>query len=175
MHTKSLGTLEYPKIIARLADEAAFSASKSLALALEPTGDPDEARRRQAYTAEARRLLDLRPDAGVRGARDVRPHVKAAERGALLSPADLLEVLATVRASTHVSRLITRQESDFPLLKALAIDLPVRPQLEGRIAESIGDEGDVLDSASPELRRLRLEIRGAQQRLQERQKRIASA
>ncbi len=168
MHTKSLGTLEYPKIISRLADEAAFSASKALALALEPTGDPDEARRRQAYTAEARKLLDLRPDAGVRGARDIRQQVKAAERGAILSPADLLDVLATTRSSAYVSRLIGRQETDLPLLKALAVDLPIRPQLEGRIAESIGEEGDVLDSASPELRRLRLEIRGAQQRLQER-------
>jgi len=168
MHSKSLATLEYPKIIARLADEAAFSASKALVLALEPTSDPDEARRRQAYTAEARRLLDLRPDAGVRGARDVRPQVTAAERGVILSPSDLLDVLATVRASAHVSRLIMRQETDFPLLKALAVDLPIRPQVEGRIAESISEEGDVLDSASPELRRLRLEIRGAQQRLQER-------
>ena len=168
MHSKSLATLEYPKIIARLADEAAFSASKALALALEPTSDADEARRRQAYTAEARRLLDLRPDAGVRGARDVRPQVTAAEHGVILSPSDLLDVLATVRASAHVSRLIMRQETDFPLLKALAVDLPVRPQLEGRIAESISEEGDVLDSASPELRRLRQEIRGAQQRLQER-------
>ncbi len=168
MHSKSLATLEYPKIIARLADEAAFSASKALALALEPTGDADEARRRQAYTAEARRLLDLRPDAGVRGARDVRPQVTAAEHGVILSPSELLDVLATVRASAYVSRLIMRQETDFPLLKALAVDLPIRPQVEGRIAESISEEGDVLDSASPELRRLRLEIRGAQQRLQER-------
>ena len=30
MHEKSLVTLEYPKIIARLVDEAAFSASKEL-------------------------------------------------------------------------------------------------------------------------------------------------
>src|SRR5262249_25766889 len=40
--------------------------------------------------------------------------------------------------------------------------------LEGHIAESIGEDGEVLDSASPELRRLRAEIRSAQQRLQER-------
>ncbi len=168
MHEKSLTTLEYPKIIERLAAEAAFSASKELALALTPSGDPDEVLRRQAFTTEARRLIELRPDAGVRGAKDVRHHVAAAERGVILSPSNLLDVLATLRASEHVSKLVRRLEGEFPLLRSLAGDLPVRPGLEKRIGESIGEEGNVLDSASPELRRLRLEIRGAQQRLQDR-------
>jgi DNA mismatch repair protein MutS2 len=168
MHTKSLNTLEYPKIIERLAQETAFSASRELALALEPTNEVDIAERRQAYTAEARRLLDLRPDAGIRGARDVRPQTKAAERGKTLTPAELLDILATARSSTHVHRLITRLEEGFPLLKGLAGDLPQRPALEGRIAACISEEGDVLDSASPRLRQLRSEIRAAQQRLQER-------
>lgn len=168
MHTKSLNTLEYPKIIQRLAQETAFSASRELALALEPTNDFDLAQQRQAFTDEARRLLDLRPDAGVRGARDVRAQTRAAERGKTLSPAELLDILATVRSSTHVNRLITRLEEGFPLLKGLAADLPQRVQLEGRIADCISEEGEVLDSASPRLRQLRLEIRSAQQRLQER-------
>ncbi len=168
MHTKSLNTLEYPKIIERLAQETAFSASRELALALEPTSDFDEAQRRQAFTAEARRLLDLRPDAGVRGARDIRAQVKAAERGKTLSPAELLDILATTRSSAYVNRLITRLEEGFPLLRGLAVDLPIRPQLEGRIAECISEEGEVMDSASPRLRQLRNEIRTAQQRLQER-------
>lgn len=168
MHTKSLNTLEYPKIIERLAAETAFSASRALALALEPSNEYSIAQKRQDFTAEARSLLVLRPDAGVRGARDVRPQTRAAERGKTLSPSELLDVVATLRSSSYVYRLITRLEDGFPLLKELAGDLPQRPQLEARIGEAISEEGDVLDSASPRLRQLRLEIRSAQQRLQER-------
>ncbi|HEX9037707.1 MAG TPA: endonuclease MutS2 [Ktedonobacterales bacterium] len=168
MHTKSLTTLEYPKIIERLAGETAFSASRELALALQPASDVDEARKLQAFTAEARKLLDLRPDAGVRGARDVRSQAKAAERGKVLTPAELLDVAATVRSSIYVGRLIARLEEGFPLLKALAVDLPQRGQLEARIAQCISEEGAVLDSASPRLKQLRNEIRTAQQRLQDR-------
>ena len=168
MHEKSLVTLEYPKIAAKLAAEAAFSASKDLARELRPSTDPTQVRRRLALTTEARKLLDLRADAGVRSAKDVRPQVTAAARGIILSPSELLAILATLRSSAHVSRLIARLDDGFPLLKGLAEDLPLRPKLEGRIAESIGEEGDILDAASPELRRLRAEIRGAQQRLQER-------
>src|SRR5215475_2731506 len=147
MHEKSLTTLEYPKIIERLAAEAAFSASKELALALLPSEDPLEVRRLQAFTTEARRLIELRPDAGVRGAKDIRPHVAGAERGIILSPSNLLDVLATLRASDHVSKLVRRLDGDFPLLRSLAQDLPVRPTLEGHIADSISEEGSVLDSA----------------------------
>jgi DNA mismatch repair protein MutS2 len=167
MHEKSLTTLEYPKILERLAREAAFSASKELALGLQPSADLDEVRQRQAYTSEARRLLELRPDAGVRGARDIRPIVLRAERGAMLLPGELLEVLATVRSAIYVARLLERVEGELPRLQALGADLPQRPKLAERIEESISEEGEVLDSASPTLRRLRAEIRGAQQRLQE--------
>src|SRR5215468_4837058 len=98
MHQKSITTLEYPKIIERLVSEASFSASKTLAHDLQPSGDADEVRRRLTYTTEARRLLEARPDIGVRGARDVRPHAAAAERGAVLSPGELVEILVTLRA-----------------------------------------------------------------------------
>jgi len=168
MHEKSLQTLEYPKILERLAGETAFSASRELALALEPTDYLPEAQRRQQYTTEARRLLDLRPDAGVRAAHDVRPLVTLAERGGMLDTGDLLDVLGTLRSAAHVSRLLSRLDETFPLLRRLGADLPVRLVLEQRITESISEEGEVLDSASPALRRLRSDIRLAQQRLQER-------
>jgi DNA mismatch repair protein MutS2 len=168
MHQKSLVTLEYPKIIETLTHEAGFSASKDLARALTPSDDRDEVRRRLAFTSEARLLLEQRPDVGVRGAKDVRRHALAAERGVMLSPHELVEVLATLRASEHVSRLLRKVSEQFPLLWSLAVDLPIRPGLEGRIGESISEEGDVLDSASPDLRRIRAQLLAAQQRLQER-------
>jgi DNA mismatch repair protein MutS2 len=168
MHEKSLTTLEYTKILDSLTHEAAFSASKELARALMPSTDREEVRQRLAFTSEARLLLEQRADAGVRGAKEVRPHVRAAERGVMLTPHELVEVLATLRASEYVSRLMRKVSDHFPLLWSLVVDLPVRPGLEGRIGESISEDGDVLDSASPALRRIRAELRAAQQRLQDR-------
>ncbi|HEU4783995.1 MAG TPA: hypothetical protein VFS83_11700, partial [Ktedonobacterales bacterium] len=168
MHEKSLTTLEYPKILEQLTREAGFSASKELARTLAPSDDRNVVRRRLAFTSEARLLLEQRPDTGVRGAKEVRPHVRAAERGVMLTPHELVEILATLRASEYVSRLVRKVSEHFPLLWSLAVDLPVRPGLEARIGESINDDGDILDSASPALRRIRAELRAAQQRLQDR-------
>src|SRR6266566_2833416 len=123
MHQKSILTLEYPKILERVAKEAAFSASKELVMELEPTPDISAARRRLAYTTEAHQLLELYNNASVQGARDIRPLLARAAREGMLLPSDLLEVLAT---------------------------------------------------ASSTLRKLRFDIRGANQRLQDRLRRLVS-
>jgi len=169
MHEKSIQTLEYPKILARVAHEAAFSASKDLVMALEPTPNLEEARRRLAYTTEASRLIDLHADAGVRGAHDIRPLLVRAARDGVLTPADLVEVLETTRSTIYVAHMLTRLDAEvFPLLHLLGVDIPLRPAIVRRIEETVSEDGEVLDTASPALRKIRFDVRAANQRLQER-------
>src|SRR5438067_6072456 len=169
MHEKSILTLEYPKIMEKVAREAAFSASKELVQELQPTPNLEEARRRLAFTTEAYQLIELRNDVGVQAAHDIRPHVLRAAREGVLSPHNLLEVLATIQSAIHVARLTEKLDPEnFPLMHKLGADIPQRPHLARRIEETISQDGEVLDTASPTLRKLRFDIRGANQRLQDR-------
>ncbi|HEY4382894.1 MAG TPA: hypothetical protein VGN34_00250, partial [Ktedonobacteraceae bacterium] len=161
--------MEFPKILAKVAREAAFSASKELVMALEPTPNLEVAQHRLAYTSEASRLIDLNADIGVRGAHDVRQLLVRAARDGVLAPADLVELLATVQSSLYVARVLDRLDPEsFPLLHTLGADIPQRPQIARRIEETVSEEGEILDTASPTLRKIRFDIRGANQRLQER-------
>jgi len=169
MHEKSINTLEYPKILAKVAHEAGFSASKELVLALQPTPDLAEARRRLAFTTEASRLIDLNADIGVRSAHDIRPLLTRAARNGVLTASDLVAVMRTVRSSLYVARILEKFDSaTFPLLSALGADIPLRPQIVRRIEATVGEDGEMLDTASSTLRKLRFDIRSANQRLQER-------
>ena len=169
MHEKSILTLEYPKIQEKVAREASFSASKELVMELQPTPDIDEARRRLAYTTEATRLLDLQADASVRGAHDIRVSLVRAAREGVLMPSEMLEILTTIQSTLYVARMLEKLDPDsFPLLHVLGADIPQRPQLVRRIEETINEDGEVRDTASPKLQKLRFDIRGANQRLQER-------
>ncbi len=169
MHEKSILTLEYPKILEKVAREAAFSASKDLVMELRPTPDLNEATRRLAFTSEASRLIELRNDASIQGARDIRPYLDRASREGVLSPSELLNVQATIKSALFVAHMLEKlDETDFPLSRRLGADIPQRPVVARHIEEAIGDDGEVLDTASPTLRRLRFEIRGANQRLQDR-------
>ena len=76
----TLRVLEFDKVLARLARHASFSAGRELALGLLSSPHRDEVVRRQRVTAEARRLRELQPRAGLGGAHDVRAVVWAAQR-----------------------------------------------------------------------------------------------
>ncbi len=157
--------LELEKVLARLARHTAFSASEALALALEPTTDPAEARRRQAATAEARRLRALRPSVTVGGARDIRPLVRRAAVGGMLQPAELLAVAATAHAARVLKTTILTHDDVLPTLARIARRLGEHDAVIEAIERAIGDDGEVLDSASPTLRQLRAQVRGAYDRL----------
>ncbi|MEN9934379.1 MAG: hypothetical protein RLZZ387_958 [Chloroflexota bacterium] len=165
---QTLETLEFPKILTQLARHTSFGASRELALALAPSTDAFEVRRRQRRTSEARRLLDDHPDASIGGARDVRGAVGLARRGGVLEASALVEVAATLRAARLLRALVMKlAEEAYPLLRELAYDLPSIPALEDAVARTVGEDGHVLDSASPALGRIRADVRIAFNRLQE--------
>ena len=175
MHEKSISTLEYPKILAKVAREAGFSASKELVLALQPTPDFVEARRRLAFTTEASRLIDLNADVSVRGAHDIRPLLTRAARDGVLTANDLVAVMRTVRSSLYVARVLAKLDATtFPLLHSLGSNIPLCPQIVSHIEATVSEDGEVLDTASSTLRKLRFDIRSVNQRLQERLRTLVS-
>ncbi len=165
MDSKSLNTLEFPKVLQKLAAYTAFSASEALALSLHPMRGLDNVRRRLQETEEARRLLDATPELTIGGARDVRELLKIARRGAILTPTEILDVKNTLVASREVRRTLTRLEEHYPNLGLLAENLPEVTGIISTINRTIDERGEVLDSASPELASIRAELRVAHDRL----------
>ena len=176
MEAKYLHTLEYPKILERLAAYTSFSAGRELALALQPSTDAAEVKRRQRETSEARALEDTRSDISLGGARDVRPLLRRADLGATLLPADLLEIRSTLVAARTLKRIIARLGHDYPILAGHAQWLEECTDLVNAIGNAVNDRAEILDTASPALARIRTELAGARDRLLDRlQKLMASA
>ncbi len=173
---QTLHTLEFPKIREQLARHTAFSASRELALNLLPSTEVGEVRQRQALTGEARALLDSFPDVTIGGARDVRRAAQHAARGGVLEGQTFLEIAATLASSRALrTRMLRLESARFPRLIEQAGFLPALPQIEDEILRAIGDDGAVMESASPELGRLRREIRSAFSRLQEKLQNLVSS
>jgi DNA mismatch repair protein MutS2 len=168
MNHKHLQTLEFHKILERLARHANFSASKELAVALMPAAYVSEARERLAETSEARRLLSVKPEVSIGGARDVRPLVRQAARAAALLPAELLDIRQTLIAARDLKRAIGRLEEPLPRLNDIAGRIQECPGLVQEITRCIGERGEVLDAASPGLARTRNELAAVHQRLLDR-------
>ncbi len=168
-------TLEYPVILERLATYADFSAGIERALALEPAPDYREAKERLALTGEARALLLERSGFTLGGVSDIGPFAERAQHGVTLAPPDFLRIRDTILASANIHRLLTRLEVQFPGLADIAWRIPGLPALTDAIAGILDDRGEVRDSASPELARIRRELRVNQERIQERLRRMLTA
>ncbi|MBN1992664.1 MAG: endonuclease MutS2 [Anaerolineae bacterium] len=175
MQQKHLNTLEFPKILERLARYTMFSASQALALALQPTPYLTEAQAWQKETTEAERLLAVKPDVGIGGARDVRFLIARARRGAVLLALELLEVRQTLIAARNLKRTITHLALDYPRLADMAGRIEECPNLVNEIGQAIDERGEVKSNASPKLARIRRDLAIAYDRLMERLNRLMSS
>ena len=174
MNEKALKTLEFNKIIARLAAYSDFSASADLARNLRPTPDLEEARKRQVDTREAKHILSLDADVSFQNAHDIRPQVGLARRDGVLEPVDLLAVKNTLIVSRKVRRVLENMAEETPQLSQKAEALPVGLGLVDRITKTISDRGDVLDSASDKLSSIRNEMKITYERMMSRMQRFIS-
>lgn len=175
MNPKALHVLEFDKILHRLAEHTSFSAGRELALSTLPTDDISLARQWLVETSEARRLLGEHSDVHLGGVHDVRPLLPLAERGVVLLAGDLLEIRSTLLRARALRGLLTRLETRFPNLADIGFRIEPAAHVADQIAQVINERGDVLDSASPRLARLRGEIKVVQSRLMERLSKLVSS
>lgn len=170
MDEKSLHTLEYDKILERLAGYCSFSASVALARSLRPTSDLEAARQRLALTSEARRLL-AESDFSLGGVHDVRPSIEKARRGGILEAEAFLQIHTTLLASQRIRRFFIREgrkrseSPPYPILASIATALPDLPDVIEAIESIFSEHGEILDEASTRLASIRSEMRETQQRL----------
>jgi DNA mismatch repair protein MutS2 len=172
---KYLQTLEFSKILGRLSQHTAFSAGRDLALALRPSPDLEQAQRHQRETSEARKLLEVKTDLSLGGARDVRLLLKSAALRATLLPTELLDIRTTLISGRTLKRTITRLAAQFHLLAAKASCIEECAHVVAEIGRCINDRGEVVDAASQALARIRSDLKEAHERLLDKLNRIVAS
>ncbi|NLE75261.1 MAG: endonuclease MutS2 [Chloroflexi bacterium] len=174
MDDRHLDTLEFPKILARLARHTSFPAGRELAEGLRPTPYLSEARARQEETSEARQLLAT-SGGSLGGARDVRPLLGRAHRMSVLLPGELLDIRQTLLAGRTLRRQLTQGRGAAPRLAEIASRIEECAHVAAAITQAINEKGEVLDSASPRLGGIRRELESAHQRLLDRLNRLVAS
>ncbi|MBB6731113.1 endonuclease MutS2 [Cohnella zeiphila] len=169
MNDKALYTLEYDKIISRLAEKAATSLGKEEAGKVRPSSDLAEVKRRLAATDEAVRSVALKGSPPFGGVTDVRPALARARLGGVLGPSELMDIAGLIMGSRRIRKYAAQvgDEIAIPLLADLCEPLIDAKPLEDEIRRCIDEQGDVMDSASPELASIRREIRVGEGRVRE--------
>ncbi len=175
INEKSIQVLELPKILERLSKHTSFSAGKQLVLEMRPTIDLDEARAWQAETSEARKMFAEKANVTLGGARDVREPAVAATRGILIEPNVLLDIRYTMRRATTLRRTIGRLKAQYPLLSDIINEMEECNELQMEIERVLDENGEIKDSASPQLAMIRRELKVAFDRLQSKLQRMVNS
>ena len=167
---KVLHTLEFDKVKEQLAEHASSPLGLEKIEALMPSSDLEEVAAWLEETDEAAAVLRLAGYAPLDGVVNIRPHLKRASIGGVLSPQELVETASTLTASRQMKRLIMdlhEEQGGLDRLSIYADELVEVPALEHDIRRSIDDHGEVLDAASDRLRSLRGQIRSVEARIRE--------
>ncbi|MBS1718614.1 MAG: endonuclease MutS2 [Armatimonadetes bacterium] len=163
----ALKTLEYDLILEMLARHCETPMGFAAAEALEPDFSSLGAWDLLAATQEAYDVLSRESAPALGGVKDDRPALKRAEKGGVLNGQELARIANALAAMRGLKALLADTEK-LPQLGALAIGLPSLPRLEEAINDSIDDNGEVKDSASPALGSLRAKKKSSQSRILER-------
>ncbi|MEJ2746700.1 MAG: Smr/MutS family protein [Anaerolineae bacterium] len=175
MDTKSFQTVEFDKVLNILAGYTSFSAGEELARRIQPTTDIVEAQQWQAETREAILLLDTHSNITIGGARDVRRPVENALRGFTLPAEDLLAIRGTLVASRNLNRQLVKAADEFPHLADIAVLIEECPGIVAAITNTIDDRGEVLDSASSKLARIRQDLQTVHGRIQDKLQKLLNS
>ena len=150
--------LGLPEVLARVAALASSDAGRDAILALRPATCPDAVQhelgrvRQTARLAGAARSLAEIPDAGAALRRLRAP-------GGVLSPSELHSVGILLRSGRELAGDLSAADPPLPLLAPLRRRLVADRALEERILRTVDRGGEVLDTASAELARLRASLK----------------
>ena len=174
MDAHSLHILEYSKIIHRLAAHTSNGIGREFARQLEPLPYPETVTRRLQETREARDLRDNDSGLPLGGIQDIRETAERARIQTRLTGFEMLGVMHTVAAGRRLRVYLLNRQAKIPLLAEMATNLPILQIVENRIEGSINEAGEVRDSATPELGRIRSAIKVTHNRLNDRMQSILS-
>ncbi|MCP3741284.1 endonuclease MutS2 [Rossellomorea sp. BNER] len=170
MNEKALRTLEFDKIKEQLHQYTASSLGKTRVDELTPSSSLGEIIEMQNETDEAAKVLRLKGHTPLAGIHNIRPHIKRAEIGGILSPMEFVQIASTIHASRKFTLFIEEMledEVELPILEFKTNQMAVLTSLEHRIKHVVDENGEILDSASDTLRQIRSSLRANENRIRE--------
>ena len=172
---KSYSILELPAILQMLAAQAESGMGREAALALQPSVNAEEVRRRLQETNDAARLMTLRGSPSFSGVRDIRPALDRARLGGILNGRELLDIAGVARCARLCKAYIAEDKTEKTSIDSLFHALRANKFLEERITTALPAEDKVADSASQDLADIRRKMRAASARARDALNKILSS
>lgn len=158
---KSIRTLELPRVLQLLSEQAVSPEAKELALAVRPETDYEDVLRLLDQTDGARAMIVLRGAPGFSGVKPVKDLLDRADRGGSLNIPELIRIGDLLYAARRAKEYFNADAAESTALDQIFLSIHGNRFLEDKIRRCISDENTVADAASPELADIRRHMRAA--------------
>ena len=160
---KSIRTLELPRVLQMLSDQAVSAEAKERALRVRPETETEEVLRLLDQTDAARTMIGLHGAPSFSGVKPVGEALDRADRGGSLNTRELLTIADLLTAARRAKEYFSGDETtQKTAIDHLFLSLHGNRFLEEKIKRCIPDEDTIADAASPELADIRRHMRAAQ-------------
>ena len=157
---RTIKTLEYEKIMQKVAFFAASAPAKNQILTMRPYGDLETVCRELQKTEEADRILfefSVTPSLNFD---DISEALESANVLSMLTMSDLLKIARFLRtASALQSQILSVNDDEIVILRQLAKTIYTNKKLSDDIDKAILSETEMSDDASIDLRAIRIKMR----------------
>ncbi len=159
--------LEFDKIRKLLAAACPTKGSAALAEELTPSDDIKEINKRQEETEAAKKLSLFKGSPSFGNIEDISLICSGADRGATLSPADLLTVASHLGTASSLLAYIRENKNFDTVLDEIFERLEKNDRVEDKIRRSVISAEMIADDASPELADIRRKLKRAASSIRE--------
>src|SRR5208282_3057549 len=155
----SLSLLEFNKLLGIIADFAHSEASRNAVLSMHPLADRSSIEKRLCQISEIMRIYEGGGTLSILQFSDIEPLlIRVAPEGAVLEALEIAEFMPVLDNISAIASQISLHE-DLSQMNELAGTMKGFPEILRVLERSLDSEGNILDSASPELAGLRGQIR----------------
>ena len=172
---KSIRTLELPRVLELLSEQAVSAEARQRALRLRPETEVEEVLRLLDQTDAARNLIGLRGSPSFSGVKPVAEALDRADRGGALNTQELLTIADLLTAARRAKEYFNDEAAEKTAIDHLFLSLHGNRFLEEKIKRAIPDEDTIADAASTELADIRRHMRAAQAKSRQILQRIISS
>lgn len=165
---KHLISIEFDKILSKLAEHTSFEDAKQLSLSIEPSSGLFEAKELLSETSDAHMLIGRFGSPSFGNLHNMNNSLRRAEAGAVLTAIELIRIAALLKTIRSITDWRSKSESIQTVLDMRFNLLSPNKYLETKITSSILSEDEIADNASPTLLSIRKKIAQTSSKIRER-------
>ena len=166
MNDKILDILEFNRITDQLKDLAITEPAREKAETLRPSSDADKVKAQLDQTYTLTNILRIKGNLPLTNFKDVRPSTKRLRIKANLSSKEFGNILLILTLANDITGFMDQiDEISLDSISNILARLEIPQDLFNRLKKSVDYDGEVLDSASPALARIRHDIRSNEEEI----------